>query len=314
MTILDAHSLLVCPWCHGPLIFKPVGAICQSCTKTYARHPDGFLDMRVDDSRYEDWLSTNEEARSQWLNECAPLETAGAQHMVQNYLIPLFRRLGLANSAMVLSVGCGGGWDVEILHREGFLAWGIDNGGRVMVWKDRSCVDFLSMSDALLLPFPDSTFDFVFSEGVIEHIGYTGDSPHQQPDWQFRRQRFAESLLRVTKPGGYILVACPNRLFPIDFFHGGRPFHGLTVRFHSPFETFLLSYGDIRRLFEGQAQWVRSLSLKHFFNLRRLAVGNRFMALVTALMECACDLIPDVFWGTAFSPYLVILIRKRSAV
>lgn len=309
----SAQRLLVCPQCHGPLVVNSRGAACRSCKRTFDRRPEGFLDLRVDASQGFGW-SPNEEAATRWLSGAAPIEAAGAQHVISSYLTPLFTRLGLADSATVLPVGCGGGWDVETLHKEGFLAWGIDIGGRVMVWKDRSCVDFLSMSDALYLPFPDSAFDFVFSDGVIEHIAE--DWSNQRRDWQIQQRRqFAESLLRVTKPGGYILVTCPNRLFPIDFFHGGKLFHRLQmhVRLHSPFETlYLLSYGDIKYLFQAQAEWIKPLSLKRFFNLRRLAGGSRLKALGILLIEFSFGLIPDVFWGTAFSPYLVILIEKTA--
>jgi len=65
-------------------------------------------------------------------------------------------------------------------------------------------------------------------------------------------------------------------------------------------------------LFEGQAEWTRPLSLKRFFNLRRLAGGSRFIAFIITSMEFTLGLLPDVFWGTAFSPYLVILIRKTA--
>ncbi|MGA9349500.1 MAG: hypothetical protein WBW48_11965 [Anaerolineae bacterium] len=65
-------------------------------------------------------------------------------------------------------------------------------------------------------------------------------------------------------------------------------------------------------MFEGPTDWIRPLSPKRFFNLGRLAGGSRLMALVVSLMEFAFGLIPDVFWGTALSPYLVILIQKAA--
>jgi ubiquinone/menaquinone biosynthesis C-methylase UbiE/uncharacterized protein YbaR (Trm112 family) len=48
------------------------------------------------------------------------------------------------------------------------------------------------VADANRLPFPDQTFDYVISTEVIEHV----DQP----------KRFLESLFRVVKPGGKLLI------------------------------------------------------------------------------------------------------------
>ncbi|RMG97193.1 MAG: class I SAM-dependent methyltransferase [Chloroflexi bacterium] len=52
------------------------------------------------------------------------------------------------------------------------------------------------------LPFAANTFDFVFSNEVIEHV---------QDD-----ARYAAEMVRVTKPGGRILIFCPNRWYPVE--------------------------------------------------------------------------------------------------
>jgi len=314
MPISNPEGLYVCPRCLGPLAIDPDGAACAACQMVFARHSAGFLDLTLHGRRYEDWLSAGEGARRHWLEGPALTEAAGAQYLVHHYLLPLLRELRLPSSAGLLSVGCGGGWDVEALHQAGFLAWGIDNGGRTMAWQDRACVPYLSLSDALALPFPDGAFDFVFSEGVIEHIGYEGDSAQRRPGWELERQQFAACLLRVTRPGGYVLVACPNRLFPIDLFHGGRPLPGgVRLRFHSPSEEFLLSYGDIRSLFAAEAESIQSLSLWNFFNLSRLVSESRLLALPISLLELVLRFLPSRFWGTALSPYLVVLVRKAAS-
>lgn len=314
MSIPGPEDLYVCPCCLRPLNLDGDAAVCTACQIVFLRQPDGFFDLTPGGSRYKDWLSVGEEARRLWLEGPARTEAAGAEHMVKSYLLPLLRGLRLASGARVLSVGCGGGWDVEALHQVGFLAWGIDNGGRTAAWRERDCLQYLSLSDAMAMPFLDAAFDFVFSEGVIEHIGYEGDSGRRHPGWECHRQRFAESLLRVTKPGGYVLVTCPNRLFPIDFFHGGRSLPaGLRLRLHSPSEEFLLSYSDIKDLFAAESASIRPLSLRGFFNLSRLATESRLLALPVALVDHIMRFLPARFWGTALSPYLVVLIRKAAS-
>ncbi|MFQ5400238.1 MAG: class I SAM-dependent methyltransferase [Anaerolineae bacterium] len=52
------------------------------------------------------------------------------------------------------------------------------------------------------LPFPSDAFDFVFSNEVIEHVTDDG--------------RYAAEMARVTKPGGRILIFCPNRWYPVE--------------------------------------------------------------------------------------------------
>lgn len=52
------------------------------------------------------------------------------------------------------------------------------------------------------LPFSDDSFDCVLSNEVLEHV--TDD-----------RRALAE-MVRVTRPGGRILIFCPNRWYPVE--------------------------------------------------------------------------------------------------
>lgn len=52
------------------------------------------------------------------------------------------------------------------------------------------------------LPFPANTFDFIFSNEVIEHVQDDG--------------RYAAEMVHVVKPGGRILIFCPNRWYPVE--------------------------------------------------------------------------------------------------
>jgi SAM-dependent methyltransferase len=52
------------------------------------------------------------------------------------------------------------------------------------------------------LPFPENTFDLVLSNEVIEHV---------QDDSLTLRE-----MVRVLKPGGRIVLFCPNRWYPVE--------------------------------------------------------------------------------------------------
>lgn len=52
------------------------------------------------------------------------------------------------------------------------------------------------------LPFSGDSFDVVFSNEVIEHVGDD--------------RAYAAETVRVTKPGGRVLIFCPNRWYPVE--------------------------------------------------------------------------------------------------
>jgi ubiquinone/menaquinone biosynthesis C-methylase UbiE len=79
--------------------------------------------------------------------------------------------------------------------------------------------------DACQMPLPSNSFDYVFSNAVIEHVG----------DFS-RQRRMAQEVARVARKGYFITT--PNRNFPIDP-HSYLPFY------------HLLSLSARRRLAEG---------------------------------------------------------------
>jgi len=52
------------------------------------------------------------------------------------------------------------------------------------------------------LPFPSNSFDFVFSNEVIEHVQDDG--------------RYASEMVRVARPGARLLIFAPNRWYPVE--------------------------------------------------------------------------------------------------
>lgn len=73
------------------------------------------------------------------------------------------------------------------------------------------------------LPFAANSFDFVFSNEVIEHVQDDG--------------RYAAEMVRVVKPGGHILIFCPNRWYPVE--QHGIYWHGEYKFGNKPFVNYL---------------------------------------------------------------------------
>ena len=106
--------------------------------------------------------------------------------------------------------------------------------------------------DALHLPFPDGSFDVVFSNAVIEHVGD-----------RKRQRRFVAEAVRV---GRRVFLTTPNRWFPVEV-HTKLPLvHWLPERLaHRAYdvarrpwakENHLLGPGDLARLFPGDVRIV----------------------------------------------------------
>jgi len=69
-------------------------------------------------------------------------------------------------------------------------------------------------ASALSIPFPDNTFDAVTNFGMFEHI-----------IGRAARSIVIKECMRVVRPGGvFLLIAHPNRGFPLDYHYGFLPF------------------------------------------------------------------------------------------
>lgn len=115
---------------------------------------------------------------------------------------------GNRTSGVVLDNGCGIGLYVSKLQALGGRVFGLE-------YDHEQAIDALSRSDKILrsagenLPFPDDSFDLMLSHEVIEHV---------QND-----RKAIEEMIRTLKPGGRLIVFCPNRGYPFET-------HGIYVR------------------------------------------------------------------------------------
>jgi len=101
----------------------------------------------------------------------------------------------------MLDVGCGVGVYLERFRREGLRTFGVDLDG-VSLPEAAALGLAVAATQAEALPFADDTFGIVLMHEVIEHFRDDAAS-------------LAEAL-RVTRPGGRVLVFAPNRLYPFE--------------------------------------------------------------------------------------------------
>ena len=116
--------------------------------------------------------------------------------------IPDFARFDEQKGRRVLEVGVGAGSDSIRFARAGARFTGVDlTEAAISLTSRRLGLEAyegdLQTADAENLPFPDHTFDFVYSWGVIHH---TPDVPAA-----------AQQLVRVLRPGGRLCVMIYHR-------------------------------------------------------------------------------------------------------
>lgn len=105
---------------------------------------------------------------------------------------------------LVLEIGAGSGRDTAALIARGVRAIALDAAPESLALIGRAHPELRSRAilggDAMHLPFDDATFDAVFHQGVLEHFG----NPHA----------FLLENLRVTRPGGMLVVDVPQTYHP----------------------------------------------------------------------------------------------------
>ncbi len=294
---------LVCPDCREPLLNDGVVLKCSGCTREYpliGEFPDLIIGGRFDDLTSDSKMNYEVEANTD---------------STRNYLLPLFRKLwpGSSENLNLLSVGCGTGSDVELLTREGFPCVGIDCGKRSEAWQRLELKERFLLANGKHLPFPDNSFEGVFSGCVFPHVGVKGDSDEVAPDYFEQRLALASEMVRVLKPGGKILVSSPNRHFPLDLFHGRE--EGVSrPKPYSPANPFLLSFGDYRRLFvQAGCENVRALPVEGYWgfirsrhSLKGLLLGLPVRFLFWMVSREGFRLLRS----SPLNPWLIVLVEK----
>ena len=153
-------------------------------------------------------------------------EVSRARYAFEPYLQP-FARFEEAAGKDVLEIGVGMGSDHQMLALAGpRLLHGVDLTERALEHVKARFAAFglvsqLTLANAEKLPFPDASFDFVYSWGVIHHSPDTAQA--------------AREILRVLRPGGVARVMIYHRNAPVGWMLWtryallrGRPWLSLT--------------------------------------------------------------------------------------
>jgi SAM-dependent methyltransferase len=162
------------------------------------------------------------------------------------------RRLALIRQTIplegqrVLDVGCGIGMYTSAFLRYTPHVTGVEiEIERAVEARHRAQGVTQAVGEAL--PFEDRSFDVVFSHEVLEHV---------RDD-----RRCAAEMVRVTQPGGHIIIFVPNRLYPFEthgiywrgrYYFGNKPLvNWLPNRLRNRLAPHVRAYtrGGIRGLF-----------------------------------------------------------------
>ncbi|CAG1017993.1 putative S-adenosylmethionine-dependent methyltransferase/MSMEI_2290 [Burkholderiaceae bacterium] len=231
-----------------------------------------------------------------------------------DYLLP---RVKSAGARSVLDVGCGVGAMVRTFLDLGYDAYGVDLPGLHRHWTRLSLPQermFIVDPEGLRLPFADGSLDFVYTLGVIEHVGTSNGHSDRLPDYHARRKQWLREVFRVVRPGGVMLVAGPNRGFPVDVAHdldsrasGVERWLStkLRVSVHKTWgENFLWSYADLNRYLEGLSYRLDPQPIAGFL------ACSRVPRPVRPMVQAYVDHLPKWLHGTGFNPWVMALVHK----
>jgi SAM-dependent methyltransferase len=132
----------------------------------------------------------------------------------QRRLAMIAQAAGNRINGLVLENGCGVGMYVEKLTELGAHVIGLEYDLERAIEAGANSNKIINAAGEFI-PLPSSTFDLILSHEVIEHV---------QDDRAAIRE-----MIRVLKPGGRVVVFCPNRGYPFEthgIFWNGKYYFG----------------------------------------------------------------------------------------
>lgn len=119
----------------------------------------------------------------------------------QDRRLEMVRRFVDLEGARILDVGCGIGTYVRRFRQYSDEVHGVEVEAARVEEAGRELPNIV-LARGEALPYPDGHFDLVFSNEVIEHVSDD--------------RATAAEMVRVTRPGGAIVLFAPNRLYPFE--------------------------------------------------------------------------------------------------
>lgn len=112
-------------------------------------------------------------------------------------MMSLVKRIRALGAKSILDVGCTDGFLSQKFRDLGLYTIGIDaSASAVESARARTDEAYVADTGKEPLPLPDGKVELVWAGEIIEHV--------------FDTEFFAEELLRVTKPGGRLILSTPN--------------------------------------------------------------------------------------------------------
>ncbi len=160
----------------------------------------------------------------------------------------MVRRWTRLRNRRVLDVGCGVGMYTNAFLRHTPRVFGVEIE-RERAQEARERAAGIVQASGERLPFPDGTFDVVFSHEVLEHVDDD--------------RACVREMVRVARSGGRLVIFVPNRLYPFEthgiFWRGQYHFgnvplvNWLPIPLRDRLAPHVRAYTtrDLRRLFSG---------------------------------------------------------------
>jgi ubiquinone/menaquinone biosynthesis C-methylase UbiE len=200
----SAVALLRCPECQGPVqLASPETLKCSGCAREYAIKNEILhfsTKFEGNNAIAADYYNSSLWPKFRFWEWVAHLPRGG-ERKARNEVL---RHLPDLKGTRLLDVAMGDGRNLPLIPRD-CEVFGVDIS-RVLLEKTKK--DYpqwnthLIVGEAEALPFPDGTFDNMFSLGALNHVNNPGKA--------------LQEMARVVKPGGMVVVAdevpdLPNR-------------------------------------------------------------------------------------------------------
>jgi SAM-dependent methyltransferase len=147
----------------------------------------------------------------------------GYSRLYQTYWNQVLCRVGaLPAASRVIDFGCGAGILIPELREKGYHVVGLDLSLDMLKAHEEVTAP-LVCGDGCCLPFAAAKFDAIFCRGSLHHV----------PDLK----RAFEEIVRVLKPGGYLIFSEPSNDSPLNRL-GRRLMYRHSDEFHEADEGF----------------------------------------------------------------------------